>query len=350
MTVTAQKPRFITLDALRGVGALTVMAGHSAAAFNSYGPRHYYLAVDMFFVLSGFVIAHAYDSRFERGLTFRAFMKARVRRLYPIYLIGLVIAVACSFAGNVHNLTYGQRAISFALGLAGLPSPPFDAWAALFPMNGPFWSLFFEFWVANIAYAVFWRQIQGRVLFGLVLISGIALLTAVFYFKNVDVGWTWPTFLGGAARVGFSFFAGVLLCRQHKRSGSTARGLPSWIFLAVAALVFAVPFHGVRKILHDVAAIFVVFPAIVYFGASAIAKRPRIGAALGDVSYAIYAIHRPLLIPAALLLNALLGTPEGAGTVTAQVVFMIAVTVLAWCAEAATQFKKNGKRDSAGRQ
>ena len=341
MTETARKSRFITLDALRGVGALSVMAGHSAAAFSSFGPRHYYLAVDMFFVLSGFVIAHAYDLRFERGLTFRAFMQARVRRLYPIYLIGLVIALACTFASNVHNLSYVQRAVSFGLGLAGLPSPPFDSWAALFPMNGPFWSLFFEFWIANVAYALFWKQIRGRLLSGLVLTSGIALLAAVLYFRTIDVGWTWPTFLGGAARVCFSFFAGVLLCRLHGRFGGTQHRAASWMFLGAAVLVFAIPFYGVAKILHDVAAVFLAFPAIVYFGASAVEKRPRIGAALGDVSYAIYAIHRPLLIPAALLLNELTSVRQkGAGTIAAQVVFMIAVTALAWFAEVATQAKK----------
>ena len=344
MTATARKRRFITLDALRGVGALAVMAGHSAAAFNSYGPRHYYLAVDMFFVLSGFVIAHAYDLRFEQGLTFKSFVRARIRRLYPIYVIGLVIALACSFANNVHGLSYAERGISFALGLAGLPSPPFDSWAALFPMNGPFWSLFFEFWVANIVYALFWKQIRGRLLAGLVLISGISLLGAVFYFRTIDVGWTWPTFLGGAARVCFSFFAGVLLCRLHARFG-TEHKAASWLFLGLAALVFIVPFHAVFKILHDVAAVFLVFPAIVYFGASAIEVRPRIGAALGDVSYAIYAIHRPLLIPAVLLLNGLVKAPSrGAATIAAQVFFMIAVTALAWVAEAATQVKKSGTR------
>jgi peptidoglycan/LPS O-acetylase OafA/YrhL len=214
-------------------------------------------------------------------------------------------------------------------------------------MNGPFWSLFFEFWVANVAYALFWKQIRGRLLVGLVLVSGISLLGAVFYFRTIDVGWTWPTFLGGAARVSFSFFAGVLLCRLHARFG-TGHKVASWMFLGLAALVFIVPFHGVLKILHDVTAVVFAFPAIVYFGASAIEKRPRIGAVLGDVSYAIYAIHRPLLIPAALLLDGLAMLPSrGAATIALQVLFMIAVTALAWLAEAVTRVKKSANRTSA---
>ncbi|MEP6885250.1 MAG: acyltransferase [Gammaproteobacteria bacterium] len=342
MTETVRnRRRFVTLDALRGLGAFTVMAGHSAAALSSYGPRHFYLAVDMFFVLSGFVIAYAYDQRFERGLRFGEFMRARVRRLYPVFLVGLVIGVACTFVGNVHNMSYSQRAVSFALGLGGLPSPPTDSWASLFPMNGPFWSLFFEFWIANVAYGLFWRQIQGRLLFGLVLASGVALLAAVSYFQTMDVGWTWPTVLGGVARVCFSFFIGVLLCRLHGKSRSSVHNVSSWVFLAAAALVFGIPFRGVLGIPHDVAAVFLAFPAIVYFGASAMEKRPRLGAALGDVSYAIYAIHRPLLIPAALLLHRVTTVhSKGALTIAAQIAFMVGVTAMAWLVEVMTQVKK----------
>ncbi|HEY2675796.1 MAG TPA: acyltransferase [Steroidobacteraceae bacterium] len=340
-TRTAGKRRFVTLDALRGLGALIVMAGHSGAAFGSFGPRHFYLAVDMFFLLSGFVIAHAYDSRFERGLTFRDFMRARIRRLYPVFLVGLVIGEACTFADNIHNMSNAQRAISFSLGLAALPSPPTDSWAALFPMNGPFWSLFFEFWVANLAYGLFWRQIRGRLLRGIIIVSGISLLAAVFYFRTMDIGWNWPTLPGGTARVCFSFFSGVLLCRLHGRSSGADYQISSWMVLGAAALVFCIPFHGALGILHDIAAVFLAFPAIVYFGASALEKHPRIGAALGDVSYAIYAIHRPLLIPAALLLHSLTEMRgRGVQTIAAQLVFMIAVTAFAWFIEATTQAKR----------
>ncbi|HKU54954.1 MAG TPA: acyltransferase family protein, partial [Rhizomicrobium sp.] len=93
VAAASKKTRFLTLDALRGVGAIAVMAGHAGIVLNAYMPPFMYLAVDMFFVLSGFVLAHAYDGKFAGGLSVGAFLKARIARLYPIYLIGLVLGL-----------------------------------------------------------------------------------------------------------------------------------------------------------------------------------------------------------------------------------------------------------------
>ena len=75
-TSPKNKTRFLTLDALRGVGAIAVMAGHAGIVLNAYMPPFMYLAVDMFFVLSGFVLAHAYDRKFAQGLSVQDFLKA----------------------------------------------------------------------------------------------------------------------------------------------------------------------------------------------------------------------------------------------------------------------------------
>ena len=88
VATSPKKVRFLTLDALRGVGAIAVMAGHAGIVLGAYMPPFMYLAVDMFFVLSGFVLAHAYDRKFAEGLSVGAFLKARIARLYPIYLSG----------------------------------------------------------------------------------------------------------------------------------------------------------------------------------------------------------------------------------------------------------------------
>ncbi len=144
--------RFVTLDALRGAGAVTVMAGHAGPLLGGYTPPLYYLAVDMFFVLSGFVISHAYDDKMAAGMRPLEFLRARVKRLYPIYLVGLLLGLVSVLFSNPHALSLTQAALTFFCGLFALPSPPMEPLGALFPLNGPYWSLFFEFWIVRPIY------------------------------------------------------------------------------------------------------------------------------------------------------------------------------------------------------
>ena len=284
--------RFLTLDALRGLGAIAVMAGHAGILLNAYMPPFMYLAVDMFFVLSGFVLAHAYDGKFAGGMSVAAFLKARVTRLYPIYLAGLVLGLIS--VGFVNTLTLPQALLSFFLGLFALPSPRMEPLGVLFPLNGPFWSLFFEFWVANLFFALFWRMLRGRLLATVILVSALVLAFLGLRFGTLDFGWTWHQLPGGFVRVCYSFFAGVALSRLHA-SRAHHPAVPSWACLLIFACVVILPLPGSLKALYEVAVVLLVFPALIYFGAGAIERRPRIGKALGDASYAIYAVHRPLL-------------------------------------------------------
>lgn len=87
---------FDTLDGLRGTAAIVVLLLHVASAETPDLPvfGSAYLAVDLFFLLSGFVIGHAYEARLSDGLTFGKFLKIRLVRLYPLYVLGLALAVA----------------------------------------------------------------------------------------------------------------------------------------------------------------------------------------------------------------------------------------------------------------
>jgi peptidoglycan/LPS O-acetylase OafA/YrhL len=286
--------RFLTLDALRGVGAIAVMAGHAGILLNAYMPPFMYLSVDMFFVLSGFVLAHAYDGKFAEGLSVWAFLKARIARLYPIYLIGLVLGLAGAAVSNTHALTRARALLSFFFGLFALPSPPVETLGALFPLNGPFWSLFFEFWVANLAFALFWRKMHGRLLLAVILGSASILAFLGLRFGGLDFGWTWHQFPGGLVRVCYSFFAGVALLRLHARQRHSF-AVPSWLCLFIFAAIVLLPLQGPMKALYEVFIVLLVFPILIYFGAGAVERRPQIGKVLGDASYAIYAVHRPLL-------------------------------------------------------
>ena len=91
------KPHYELLDGLRGVAALVVILYHifEGYAFASNGTidtlNHGYLAVDFFFILSGFVIGYAYDDRWGKGLTMKNFFKRRLIRLHPMVIMGAVL-------------------------------------------------------------------------------------------------------------------------------------------------------------------------------------------------------------------------------------------------------------------
>src|ERR1700748_2589335 len=85
---------FYTIDGLRGLAALLVVMRHTIPLHGgTLNSPSSYLAVELFFQFSGFVIAHAYDKRFAEGLGFWEFAKIRFIRLYPLYFIAFAIAV-----------------------------------------------------------------------------------------------------------------------------------------------------------------------------------------------------------------------------------------------------------------
>src|SRR5580693_5691081 len=93
--MASSKHHIATLDGLRGVAALDVMAFHGTfgTTFHQYVSRGY-LAVDFFFVLSGYVIARAYEARLEAGWSKREFFRIRAIRLYPMIVIGMALGLA----------------------------------------------------------------------------------------------------------------------------------------------------------------------------------------------------------------------------------------------------------------
>ena len=89
------KPHYELLDGLRGVAALLVVFYHifEGLSFAAGGTlittiNHGYLAVDFFFILSGFVIGYAYDDRWNKNLTLGNFFKRRLIRLHPMIVMG----------------------------------------------------------------------------------------------------------------------------------------------------------------------------------------------------------------------------------------------------------------------
>lgn len=288
--------RYYTLDAMRGIAALLVAAYHLQQRWN--GPTlHGYLAVDLFFALSGFVIALNYADRFANGLKLSRFVELRLIRLYPLYALGLAFGIAKIAAGFVLHIppaaSVGNLACAIAFGAVMLPdlcSPE------LFPLNGPSWSLFFEVAINGVFALVLWR-ISTRLLLGWMAISAAFLVFTIAPPDYFNVGWGWDNIFGGAARTVFSFCTGILLFRVMPygwRRQSYASMLP---ILGLAAILwFNVPQD--YQVLLEFLAVFLIFPALICSGCLLEAPNrtvTRIFGFLGDLSYPMYAIHWPLI-------------------------------------------------------
>lgn len=144
------KPRYEILDGLRGVAAMIVVAFH---LFETYSPgvtgqilNHGYLAVDFFFVLSGFVIGYAYDDRWGKGMGTWTFFKRRLIRLHPLLIMGTLVGAALFFFTGDHpdfplvnNTEWWQVLLVMALCFTLLPLPStmdIRGWAETNPLNG----------------------------------------------------------------------------------------------------------------------------------------------------------------------------------------------------------------------
>ena len=286
--------RYVTLDGMRGVAAIAVVLGHVGEAFGAWQPTFFYTAVDLFFVLSGFVLALNYDGRFAAGMTSAQFMRLRAIRLFPLALIGAALGLVSQLLVAPTALGQGQAVASFLLTALALPTPPLAAPAILFPLNSVFWSLFLELWIANLAFALLWKPLRGIALWVLIAAAAIGLLGCERWFHYMNVGWSWANIAGGFPRVGYSFFVGVAIARRHVTHPGRFQPL-SWLCLALLAIAFSAPVPGKAAQLVSLAYILVVMPFAVHLGATAKTGDPRLGAMLGDASYAVYATHLPIL-------------------------------------------------------
>jgi peptidoglycan/LPS O-acetylase OafA/YrhL len=268
---------------------------------STFQPASGYLAVDLFFALSGLVLAHAYDERFANGLSAGRFMIGRLIRLYPLYMVGMVLnslGLLVAFLMHTHtNWSLTEFGIAGGLSLLFIPSPPMHS-MAIFPLNIPAWSLFFEL-VANLAFSLAWKRLTTPVLATVIVVAALLLIAADAYHGNLDVGSHWQNFLGGLPRVTYSFFVGVFLGRARRTSLPRPAINPMLIILVVALVLSVQP--GAWRAEYDLVCVLVVLPLLVWVGAS---TEPRgtsavIFTALGAASYAMYAIHGPLLTMAA---------------------------------------------------
>lgn len=328
----ASKPRYEILDGLRGVAALMVVIFHLFETY-SKGPafqivNHGYLAVDFFFVLSGFVIGYAYDDRWDKMTTW-GFFKRRLTRLHPMVIVGTLVGAALFFyAGTIFPNTLKVEGWKFALclvmGLFMIPCGPgldIRGWAETNSFNGPNWTLTLEY-IGNILYAFVFRHLPK---------IGLAILCVCCAFFTLDLTMGWNVFgllpqaqynvIGGWSLtpdqiyIGFSrllypFLCGLLISRilPGHRTESNPSGSPIhlrggfWWCSLVIVILLAIPCiggkQGVPDGLYQAVTILILFPLIVLAGAGSKTTDPKSTAVckwLGEISYPIYITHYPLI-------------------------------------------------------
>lgn len=317
------KPHYALLDGLRGVAALLVVWYHVFEGFQFAGNKpvidfinHGYLAVDFFFILSGFVVGYAYDNRWGKTLTLGGFFRRRLIRLQPMVCMGALIGAASFLLSGMErwdgtHATLWLTFLAFVCGclmLPALPGMPREVRGngEMFPLNGPCWSLFFEY-VGNIVYALFIRRLSTRLLavlsFALCCALAWFAVTAQSGYGSIGVGWTVDrtNILGGSLRMLCPFTMGLLLSRIFKPI-HYARGA-FWTSAALLLIIFHVPYiysDGALSLngIFEAACIIAVFPLVVWYAASGkttdIAST-RICRFLGNISYPLYIVHYPLM-------------------------------------------------------
>ncbi len=313
--VINSKPHYPILDGLRGVAAVMVVSFHifeaHATSHLDQVINHGYLAVDFFFLLSGFVVGYAYDDRWQQ-LSISSFFKRRLVRLQPMVVMGSIIGAACFYLQasglwpSISQTPISKMLLVMLVGCTLIPVPTsmdIRGWAEMHPLNGPAWSLFFEY-IANILYALFVRRFSQKALGLLVLVSAAALVHMAVTSVSGDVVGGWSIDAAqlhvGFARLLYPFFAGLFVSRMGKLVHT------KYAFLYCSLLIIAVlsipriggSSHLWANGLYDSLSIIIIFPLIVLLGAGGTLTgnaATRLCKFLGDISYPIYITHYPLI-------------------------------------------------------
>lgn len=296
MNAIREKQHYEVLDGLRGIAALIVVIFHfteiiyPAYPDNPFG--HGYLAVDFFFCLSGFVIGYAYDDRAGK-ISIRDFFLKRLIRLHPLVILGSVLGLLwyllVPVAANPEKMSWLQLTITFICSLLLIPGAPFPGrYGNQMPLNAPAWSLFMEY-AANIIYALVLWRLNRRWLIPVVIIAGATLVYTSFHAGSLVGGWSVETTWEGAARIFFSFTAGLLIHR-YRLIIQSPLGFISLSILLIAGLMM--PFFKWNWLAEPLL-VMAIWPLILSLGAGAqLSERMRkICTFSGRISYPLYMTH-----------------------------------------------------------
>jgi peptidoglycan/LPS O-acetylase OafA/YrhL len=323
-----ERPRYDILDGLRGVAALMVLLYHvfnDAKSFYVWPAPvnefyHGFMGVDFFFILSGFVMGYAYDNRLipnpssvgeGKSMTFWGFVKRRLIRLHPMVVMGALlglIAFLIQGCTKWDGTEVGVEPLMWAtlLALFLIPAPggmDVRGNTEAFPLNGPHWSLFFEY-IGSLLYGLLLHRLPTKWLRVWVAcgIFSIAAYSLMQEDGGVAYGWSSEpvNLLGGALRMLYAYPMGLLMARMFRKRNPEPLHGPVFIFCSMAlVLLLGFPLFGGKdtETIFQLICLFSFFPGIIWIGARGMV-RGRLQQAvsfLGRLSYPLYAVHFPLV-------------------------------------------------------
>lgn len=327
--------RFLGLDGLRGVCALTVLVYHCNNFF--FAGRifpHGFLAVDVFFVLSGFVIALTYEEKLRSGSYSREFLLNRARRLFPTYWLGAVLNISIFIGIAVSGILFSDDSwwmIWLFIPLTTLFIIPdfITPDGTLYPgMEGVAWSLFVE-WLAYLAYAFGLFRSRTPML-AAIAVCGWLAMTAAGYFTGIgwEAGGLRPTlFTIGILRCIPAFAAGIVIYRLHSHEMfKRLPVIPTEILLAVWLCLASLPAHGATPTL-DAAIVVLSSPLLIALLIRSDHAAPAFCKTLGVLSYPLYVVHPGIVLLAHY--TTLFGLSKGPSPLNG--LFVVALCIaLAW--------------------
>ncbi len=288
---------YVALDGLRGLAAISVVLLHVLIYFKiEFKVFYTHLAVDFFFLLSGFVIAHAYDKKLMHGMSIYEFMKVRMIRLYPLIIVGVLLGTAIFIVNAIifKDVTASEIIVAFASALLLVPTTAMAhlrSWS--YPLNGPLWSLSFEI-IINFLYVLAFPYLTKARLY-IVALTGALLLTMAAYLNDgLNAGFSLNDFYLGFVRVLYPFTIGIIIKRYIIDKIATG-----FLGLLSAPILLAVLFlPGKEHWSVELISILVVFPVILIFAAK-LPEMPtldKVWKPLGTLSYPLYVTHFPFVV------------------------------------------------------
>jgi peptidoglycan/LPS O-acetylase OafA/YrhL len=278
--------RLLGLDALRGIAAMCVLAFHAAIPNTDFslGGKGY-LAVDFFFMLSGYVMSRTYEHRFALGYSTKSFMFARYRRLWP------VMAISALIGAPMVAMEMNDPGGTLLVVLANLALIPAVGGAILFPVNSAAWSILAEL-AANLTHRRLLWRLGVR---NLALFCAAALIIVVWtcmVWGTICVGAVWSTALLGVARALLAYSAGIILWRVW-RDEPGIRIHPLAAFIGMPAVLAAGQLADAPW-LFEVGFVLLACPLLIA-GGLAYRGNSRLAAWTGMISFPLYAINTPLM-------------------------------------------------------
>lgn len=303
--------RFYALDLLRGIAALFVAVHHAGLFAGIHIVPMAYCAVDLFFCLSGFVLENAYRARIQGGLSFLAFARRRLARLYPMYLIGLALGlfvIVCEIALGIVDIGRYELVNALLMNALFLPFqnaiviPRGDGFMVgiVFIFNDPVYSLFFELLINAIFYittvlSITNRSFLLRFVYPAVVLASLAFLCVVLYGSG-NGGWGSGVkqFGVGLCRTIFGFYCGVTIAKLHNGSMRSLSAGTAVTALAIGAFV-AISFLSNRPQIYFLSLLVSIMIVFVLSKVRTIPAITPIYTNIGEASYPLYCIHAPIL-------------------------------------------------------